>query len=80
MSQDQQQHWQLKSSKLIDGYEVLSLKLNGRTFCEYAPGVPALTNKWHSYFNGDPKQEFSSREACIANAKSIANQPLEVEL
>ena len=71
--------WLLISIRLSDGAECLTLRNNGQEVCTYAPGRAPYQHMWHSYFKGFPKQDFSSREACIANAESIANRKLVVE-
>lgn len=71
--------WTLASNGLSDGAELLVLKQpDGQTLCMYAPGRKPYQDTWHSYFNGFPKQEFSSREKCIINAEWVARQKLEV--
>ncbi len=68
--------WELISENLSDGAEVLRLRApNGTTFCEYAPGVAPYDNTWLAYYFGYPKQEFSSREGCINNARKISRDP-----
>lgn len=70
--------WTLVSRKLSDGLDCLSLKSpEGLTFCEYAPGTIPYQDYWHSYMNGFPKKEFTSREACVADAERIAGHALE---
>ena len=70
--------WQLISGKLQNGNELLTLKRGDKVLCLYAPAVGAFKGRWHSYYNGFPLAEFSSREACIRDAERIANQSLEV--
>jgi hypothetical protein len=69
--------WKLFSSRLSDGAEVLTLKRDGRTVCEYAPALYPYQG-WHAYYNGFPKAEFSTREACIKDAERVSGGPLAV--
>ncbi len=71
--------WELISGQLGDGADMLVLKMpTGETYCEYAPGRIPHQKYWCSYYNGDPRQDFSSKEACVANAEKIAGHKLVV--
>lgn len=72
--------WKLISGRFSDGCEILVLKNPDEiTFCAYAPGRKPYEHLWNSYYSGFPKQEFPSRESCIANANEVAGQNLVVE-
>lgn len=79
MALGNEKSWELVSGKLSDGLECLVLKKpTGETLCTYAPGVAPYEQTWNSYFNGFPKQEFASRDACLRNAEKLAGMKLEV--